>query len=118
MSTSQRERMAQVMDWHLAENPPVVPACLVDAVRERHQPERRYHEGSAEWSYDSSEEALRLGELECSLNEVPYFEVCAHCAYLETWRGIEADDVWVLDYRESLWPCRTAKALERAGDQS
>lgn len=80
-------------------------------VRELHTPEKRWQIDITEGSYDSREDAIEDwcecdGECRC---EPVYFEVCAECGRIES-----GDDDREWSYRESIWPCATAKAL--AGD--
>ena len=78
-----------------------------EQIRKLHKPLRRYHDGSGEFSMDTAEDVAR--EYEIPVEDVSYFEVCAHCAFLETWHPSEAGVDY--DYRESLWPCATIRAL-------
>jgi hypothetical protein len=68
----------------------------LDAVRDLHKPEKRWHDGSGEWSVDTPEEC---------------FEVCHHCGQLEV--NDQAPDV---SFRDSLWPCATIRAIGGDGD--
>ncbi|PRY56483.1 hypothetical protein [Glycomyces artemisiae] len=73
----------------------------VAAVLALHTPERRYTDSSGEVSYDTAEDAAAAFDI--PLSAVHYFLVCAHCG------AIEMGDGGGRDYRESLWPCATAR---------
>jgi hypothetical protein len=81
---------------------------LVDAALALHRPEKRYHDGSAEWSTDDPSEIAE--EHDYPLDEVPYFEVCAHCGEIEMSQSDHAS------YLESMWPCATVRALAPVAD--
>lgn len=73
---------------------------------ELHKPERRYTPNLAEsCSFDTPEEAAEYDDIDIDL--VTHFNVCAHCGPIEMGDG----DPYGRDYRESLWPCETAKTL-------
>lgn len=77
-----------------------------DAVCGLHKPERRYTPNLAEsCSFDTPEEAAEYDDIDIEL--VAHFDVCAHCGSIE----MDDGDSYGRDYRESLWPCKTAKAL-------
>lgn len=59
-------------------------------------------EEASEWDYDES-----MGDDDKS--QVGSFEVCAECGRIESEQLKESGDDW--SYRESLWPCATAKAM-------
>jgi hypothetical protein len=82
--------------------------AAVDAALALHQPEKRYHDGSAEWSTDDPSEIAE--EHDYPLDEVPYFEVCAHCGEIEMSQSDHAS------YLESMWPCATRRALAPVAD--
>ncbi|MEU5157343.1 hypothetical protein [Glycomyces sp. NPDC021274] len=74
--------------------------------REIHQPERRYTPDDGETSYATyAESADASFDGVGTPRSVTFFEVCSHCASLEMAEGCGHD------YKESLWPCETARAL-------
>lgn len=84
----------------------------LDKAAELHKPERRYTPDDGITSYDTAREAA--GAEDIPLDTVTFFEVCSHCA------SIEQGDHGGHDYRESLYPCDTARALglgEEADDE-
>jgi hypothetical protein len=82
--------------------------AAVDDVLALHRSEKRYHDGSAEWSTDDPSEIAE--EHDYPLDEVPYFEVCAHCGEIEMSQSDHAS------YLESMWPCATVRALAPVAD--
>ena len=77
--------------------------AAVEAIRALHRPETRYvARGYEEYSFETRSDALEYGE------EVTTFDVCVHCGRVET------DDDEDRRYRDSIWPCATAKALDAA----
>lgn len=77
--------------------------AAVEAIRALHRPETRYvARGYEEYSFETRSDALEYGE------EVTTFDVCVHCGRVET------DDDEDRGYRDSIWPCATAKALDAA----
>lgn len=75
----------------------------VDAALRLHTPERRYTTTGGEASWETAEDCAEDNDI--PLEAVKHFDVCVHCASIET--GDDSDR----DYRESLWPCDTAKSL-------
>lgn len=75
----------------------------VAAARRRHRPEQRYTDTTGESSYDTAADAAEAFGI--PVTAVHYFLICAHCG------DIEMGDEDGRDYRESLWPCATAKDL-------
>ena len=71
--------------------------------RALHKPVLRYTPDGGETSYDTEAEAAEV--YTGTFEPVTTFKVCAHCA------SIEMGDLPYRDYRESLWPCKDAKAL-------
>jgi hypothetical protein len=74
----------------------------LEAVLALHKPDRRYTFGDAGYSCATKRDAAEVFEV--SFNEIEHFDICAHCG------DIESDDDPDRSYRESLWPCKTAKA--------
>jgi hypothetical protein len=86
-----------------------VPALVaaLNALLELHRIEKRYQPGPDYMhSYDTPEDAAAAEAVE--LSQVTHFDVCAHCG------SIEMGDEHDRDYRESLWPCSTVKAVASA----
>lgn len=79
-----------------------VTPVLVAAVLALHKPERRYTFGDAGYSCATKRDAAEVFEV--SFNEIEHFDICAHCGEIEMAEGCDHD------YKESLWPCATAKA--------
>lgn len=83
-------------------------ARLHIAVYQLHRAETRYQVDGDEHSFRTPDELVEYhGELPQSVH---IFDVCVHCAYIETWVEEEHGD-HARDYRESLWPCATIRAL-------
>jgi hypothetical protein len=74
----------------------------LDAVLALHKPERRYTFGDAGYSCLTKRDAAEVFEV--SFDRIEHFDICAHCGDIEMAEGCEHD------YKESLWPCATAKA--------
>jgi hypothetical protein len=74
-----------------------------------HQMERRYTDESYETSYDTRQEAAEA--LGITPGAAVYLDVCSHCGSMEMDAGSD-------DYKDSLWPCDTAKALGLDGGGS
>lgn len=82
---------------------PQLVAALT-TVLDLHRPEKRYQPWEAcDHSWDTAQEAADAGCVE--LAEVSHFEVCGQCG------DIEMADENDRDYRESLWPCPTFRAV-------
>lgn len=81
-------------------------AAVVAAVDAIHTPERRYSPDDGESSYATAEEAAEAEE--GTPVTVTHFDVCSHCA------SLELGDGYTLDYRESLWPCKTRRDMDAA----
>jgi hypothetical protein len=76
--------------------------AMIDAALRLHKPQRRYTTpDDFEASYDDP--AWIVEAFDIPIEKVESFAVCEHCGSIEM-RGS-------VDYRESLWPCDTAKAL-------
>jgi len=95
--------------------PRVADALL--AVLELHKVETRWTHPEWTGSFDTREEAAEydydeaMGDVEKS--HVGSFEICAECGRVESEQLSDAGDGdW--SYRESLWPCRTVKAITEA----
>jgi hypothetical protein len=70
--------------------------------REIHKPETRYTPDDGETSYDTYADAAEISKI---TDIAPtQFEVCEHCGSIEM-------DAGATEYRDSLWPCDTARAL-------
>jgi len=87
--------------------------AAVRAVRELHQEETRYQPWpDYEGSFDSAEAiAEHFGEPDAGEEwprEPHTFGICTECGRIER-EANEGHDEW--SYRESLWPCPTAKAV-------
>lgn len=89
-------------------NPTQINHGPVGRVRELHTPVKRWQDApDSSWSWDTEEEAR--AEMESDTDPVSFFEVCSHCAELEMEHAAD-----FADYRESLWPCPTMRALDGA----
>jgi len=77
---------------------------VVARITELHQPEKRYHDGSAEFSFEDPGDLA--SELGVEPEEVPFFEICSHCAEIEERLAGPS-----FDYLEALWPCATMRAV-------
>ena len=87
-------------------------SATVEAVETLHRAERRYlAPGFSTWSFDSAAEAAEW--LDDPIDAVTFFEICAECGRIESGQLAESGEEW--GYRASLWPCRTAAVLDRAG---
>ncbi|GAB3224236.1 hypothetical protein GCM10027447_12650 [Glycomyces halotolerans] len=74
----------------------------LDAAAKLHKPERRYTNPEGECSFDDEEEASDWFDL--PIDRLSFFDVCERCGDLETH---DSDR----EYRDSIWPCKTARAL-------
>ena len=92
-------------------------AKVIEALEDLHSPVTRYlpYEGS-EVSYDTQDDAEEAHAYDCPICcrggdcgwERDFFQVCGECARIEQDPGCSTHD-----FKESLWPCRTAQLLER-----
>ncbi|MHC6176224.1 hypothetical protein [Glutamicibacter sp. X7] len=85
-----------------------------------HRPVKRWQTHEAdEGSFDTEADARAayLDENDEEFEgEVPYFEICAECGRIEAGQMAEIGaEVW--NYREGLWPCRTAKTWGAGNDE-
>lgn len=85
---------------------------LLDGVLALHSPITRYHFDGDDRSYSSPEEAMEAAGYErddpevdwdATLGTVHSFVICRECA------RIEREEAAVIGYKESLFPCRTAR---------
>jgi hypothetical protein len=76
---------------------------MIDAALRLHTPERRYTTADGDASWDTAEDCASDSDI--PFEAVEHFDVCTHCGSIEV--GDDSDR----DYRESLFPCDTAKAL-------
>lgn len=88
------------------------------AVTTLHKPEKRWepYEGAG-YTFLTREQALEAaGEEDLGVVAMEagpqYFEVCSECARVESEQLSESGEEW--GYREALWPCKTASAVETA----
>lgn len=73
--------------------------AAVDAV---HKPKRLYTTDDGEGSWSTAEQCA--DDCEVPLDQVKHFDICEACGDMET-----HDDEW-RSYRDSMWPCETARA--------
>jgi hypothetical protein len=77
---------------------------MIDAALRMHKPERRYTTPDGEASWDTAQDCAADNDI--PIEAVGHFDVCAHCGSIEM-----GDEGGEREYRESMWPCATAKAL-------
>ncbi|GAA2159267.1 MULTISPECIES: hypothetical protein [Glycomyces] len=73
--------------------------AAVDAV---HKPKRLYTTDDGEGSWSTAGQCA--DDCEVPLDQVKHFDICEACGDMET-----HDDEW-RSYRDSMWPCETARA--------
>jgi hypothetical protein len=87
--------------------------AALERVRELHKPEKRWTHPDWTGSFDTREEAAEYDYDEAMgadhKSQVDHFEICAECGRIEGAQLRDVGEVW--DYRESLWPCKTAAAI-------
>lgn len=77
-----------------------------------HKAEKRFYPASmSERSFDTAEKAREYADGDD--DPVESFEICAECGRVESDQLREYADDW--GYRESLWPCRTFRAIQTIG---
>lgn len=88
-----------------------VPEMIADLahVRELHRRQQRWERSDAAGSFESKEDAEAWDDVE-GVDLGPSFAICSECGRIEAEANEDAGpDDW--GYRESLWPCLTARTL-------
>lgn len=88
------------------------PAELIadwERVRALHSRQQRWERSDATGSFESKEAAEAWDDTD-GVDFVPSFAICTECGRIEAEANEDAGpDDW--GYRESIWPCNTARTL-------
>ena len=87
----------------------VIVAKGLNLVDRLHTVKARYYTPDYEGSFDTAVEAAESNE--APIEDVEFFEVCAHCSAIEDVANEDADE-WA--YRAGLWPCATHRLIAAA----